>query len=152
MTQHLRDNRITNVELIVDLVGDRELDSVEFFESPDDSGMNTIATSGSDRGYKSSSKTQITLDQFCVDRNLTPEIIKIDTEGAEVRILKGAVNTLQQHRPILYLSVHPRHIIELGASVDELERLLRELDYIVTDIDGAEVRPIALTEYIVSPR
>ncbi len=152
LAQHLRDNQIDNVEIIGDLVGSEKLDSVDFFESSDDSGMNTIALSGSNRGYTMASKKQITLDQFCIERGLSPEIIKIDTEGAEVGILKGAANTLRKHRPILYLSVHPRHIIELGSSVDELEQVLQELDYVVTDIDGNETRPIALTEYIVSPR
>ncbi len=70
----------------------------------------------------------------------------------EVGILKGATNTLWQHRPVMFLSVHPRHIIELGSNVDELEQILRDLDYIVTDMDGNDVRPTELTEYIVSPR
>ena len=152
LREHLRANHITNVEVVSALVGDIELEAVEFFQSADDSGMNTIAPSGSSRGYAVSSKRQITLDEFCLAHNLSPELIKIDTEGAEVGILKGATNTLWQHRPVMFLSVHPRHIIELGSNVDELEQLLRDLDYIVTDMDGNEVRPTELTEYIVSPR
>ncbi len=152
LLEHLKSNGITNVEVIRELVGEVEKESVEFFESTGDSGMNTIASSGSRRGYQSSTKPQITLDKFCADRNLAPELIKIDTEGAEVGILKGAIDTLKQHRPILYLSVHPRHIIELGSTVDELEQLLKDLDYKVTDMDGDEVRPLELTEYVVSPR
>jgi len=152
LVEHIESNNIENVQVVVDLVGAEQLESVEFFQSADDSGMNTIAPSGSSRGYAVSSKRQITLDEFCLAHNLSPELIKIDTEGAEVGILKGATNTLWQHRPVMFLSVHPRHIIELGSNVDELEQLLRDLDYIVTDMDGNEVRPTELTEYIVSPR
>ncbi len=152
LSEHLNSNNITNVEVVTELVGDVENESVEFFESTGDSGMNTIAASGSNRGYTSSTKRQITLDQFCADRNLAPELIKIDTEGAEVGILRGAANTLRQHRPVLYLSVHPRHIIELGSTVEELEQLLKDLNYKVTDMDGNEVRPLELTEYVVLPR
>jgi FkbM family methyltransferase len=152
LSEHLNSNNITNVEVITDLVGDAELDSVDFFESSGDSGMNTIAESGSNRGYQATSKRQITLDKFCSDQNLAPELIKIDTEGAEVRILKGALDTLRQHLPVLYLSVHPRHIIELGSTVEELEQLLKDLNYKVTDMDGTEVRPLELTEYVISPR
>jgi FkbM family methyltransferase len=152
LLEHIDSNKITNVEVIHDLVGDVEKESAEFFESTGDSGMNTIAVSGSNRGYKSSTKRQITLDQFCADRNLAPELIKIDTEGAEVGILKGALDTLRQHQPVLYLSVHPRHIIELGSTNEELEQLLKDLNYKVTDMDGNEVRPLELTEYVVSPR
>ena len=152
LEEHLKSNNISNVEVISDLVGDVELEAVEFFESTTDSGMNTIASLGSHRDYQTSTKRQITLDRFCSDRNLSPELIKIDTEGAEVGILKGATNTLRKHRPVMYLSVHPRHIIELGSTVDELEQLLQNLNYKVTDMDGNEVRPLELTEYVVSPR
>ena len=152
LKEHLLANGIENVEVITDLVGSEELDSVRFFESANDSGMNTIASSGSGRGYGVSLRRQVTLDKFCTDRNLSPELIKIDTEGAEVGILKGAFDTLRRCRPIMFLSVHPRHIVELGSTVDELERLLIDLDYKVTDMNGDEVRPTDLTEYIVSPR
>ena len=152
LAQHLKSNNVSNVEIIVDLVGDQELDSVVFFESSDDSGMNTVAETGSHRGYGTTNKRQITLDKFCADRGLIPEIIKIDTEGAEVGILQGAVETLKLHQPIIFLSVHPRHIIELGSTVVDLEQFLENLDYKITDMDGNVVRPLELTEYIVSPK
>lgn len=152
LKQHIASNNISNIEVITDLLGDTEKDSVEFFESTGDSGMNTIANSGSQRGYTSTKKRQITLDEFCANQQLAPQLIKIDTEGAEVGILKGAQNTLRQHQPTIYLSVHPRHIIELGSTVEELEKLLQDLNYKVTDMDGNEVRPLELTEYVVTPR
>jgi len=152
LNEHLNYNNVTNVKIVVDLVGDKQLESVEFFESDDDSGMNTIAETGSRRGYGATHKRQITLDNFCEENKLKPELIKIDTEGAEVGILKGAYETLRTHQPTIYLSVHPRHIIELGSSIEELEQLLSDLDYKVTDMNGTVVRPIELTEYIVSPK
>lgn len=152
LNEHLSANNIANVEMVVDLVGDKELESVEFFESDDDSGMNTIAETGSRRGYGATQKRQITLDKFCKENNLKPQLIKIDTEGAEVGILKGATETLRTHQPTIYLSVHPRHIIELGSTVEELETLLADINYKVTDMDGNVVRPLELTEYIVSPK
>lgn len=152
LKQHMKLNNIKNIEVITDLLGDVEKESVEFFESAGDSGMNTIASSGYRRGYSSTIKRQITLDKFCEDRQLAPQLIKIDTEGAEVGILKGGRNILRQHRPIIYLSVHPRHIIELGSTVEELEKLLQDLDYKVTDMDGNQVRPLELSEFLVIPR
>jgi hypothetical protein len=35
-----------------------------------------------------------------------PNVIKIDVEGAEVDVLKGAQNLLAQHRPVLLLATH----------------------------------------------
>ena len=45
LVEHIESNNIENVQVVVDLVGAEQLESVEFFQSADDSGMNTIAPS-----------------------------------------------------------------------------------------------------------
>ncbi len=151
LIDHIAANKITNIDVVSDLVGESSNQTVEFFESTGDSGMNTMADTGRRRGYEQTTVNQITLDEFCSSRRLTPQLIKIDTEGAELNILRGATEVLKLHRPIIFLSVHPRHIAELGGTVEELEALLEESNYTVKDMDGNVVRPLELTEYIVSP-
>jgi FkbM family methyltransferase len=70
--------------------------------------MNTTADTGRRKGYMQTTANQITLDEFCDSRELKPELIKIDTEGAELNILKGAIEVLRRHKPTIILSVHPR--------------------------------------------
>jgi FkbM family methyltransferase len=48
----------------------------------------------------------ITLDTFLAHYSIVPTLIKIDVEGAEVDVLKGALKTLAAHRPTLLLSTH----------------------------------------------
>jgi FkbM family methyltransferase len=48
-----------------------------------------------------------TLDTFCSSENVRPDVIKIDVEGAELMVLRGASCVLRQCRPALVLSVHP---------------------------------------------
>jgi len=151
LNDHIAANKITNIDVVSDLVGESSNQAVGFFESTGDSGMNTIADTGRRRGYEQTTVNQITLDEFCATRDLKPELIKIDTEGAELNILRGAVDVLKNHRPTIYLSVHPRHIAELGGTVEQLEKLLNDSGYEVTDMDHNVVRPTELTEYIVSP-
>jgi FkbM family methyltransferase len=46
------------------------------------------------------------LDTYCSDRKIRPDVIKIDVEGAELPVLKGARNTLRGHAPpILVIEV-----------------------------------------------
>lgn len=47
-----------------------------------------------------------TCDQFIADADVVPQVLKIDVEGAELSVLKGARNLLQTSHPSLLLSVH----------------------------------------------
>ena len=89
--------------------------------------------------------------EFCNLHELQPQLIKIDVEGAELRVLKGGVKVLRQYMPTIFLSVHPRHIVESGGSTEELEGFIKKMGYRVFDLDGNAVRPTKLTEYIVRP-
>jgi len=151
LKQHLRINHIKNVNVVADLIGEKLDDSVDFYQSSSDSGMNTITDTGRRKGYKRTVVKQITLDKFCNLHELQPQLIKIDVEGAELHVLKGSEKVLRQYKPTIFLSVHPRHITELGGSTEELESFIAKMGYLVFDLDGNTVRPTELTEYIVSP-
>ena len=48
-----------------------------------------------------------TLDSFIFERGKPfPQLIKIDVEGAEVPVLKGAVKTLEVHKPTFVIEIH----------------------------------------------
>ncbi len=47
-----------------------------------------------------------TLDIFVNNTGLIPNVIKIDIEGAEPLLLQGGINTLKQHKPILFIEIH----------------------------------------------
>ena len=61
-------------------------------------------------------------------------LLKCDVEGAEVRVLLGAEETLKTLRPDLLLSVHgPADLAAHGNSLAELEALLRRNRYRVAE-------------------
>jgi len=47
-----------------------------------------------------------TIDHFALEHNLKIGIIKIDAEGAEQAVLRGAVETIKNHKPILLISIY----------------------------------------------
>ena len=62
-----------------------------------------------------------------------PDVLKIDTEGAEIEIVEGMRETLKRHGPAI--------ICELHDTNERFAALMDELDYRVTNLDGPE--PIA---------
>lgn len=47
------------------------------------------------------------------DANLTPAIIKIDTQGHEMRVIKGGLETIREHKPVILLEDATYAIAEL---------------------------------------
>lgn len=77
-----------------------------------------------------------TIDNYCNDYGIIPKFIKIDAEGFELRILKGAIETLEKHKPKLVLEVNESALVSKGTSKDELFTFLDKNNYIYSDIYG----------------
>jgi FkbM family methyltransferase len=50
-----------------------------------------------------------TLDNFTKEKNIIPDVIKIDVEGHELSVLKGAENFISKHHPTLIIEIEQRH-------------------------------------------
>ena len=61
-----------------------------------------------------------TLDAYCARTQLFPDLIKIDTEGAEASVLSGALTTIAKARPVIILECFPEHRDEVGRVLDGL--------------------------------
>ena len=144
-------NGFGNVVVCPDLVGREARENVRFYELAEPSGMNArLPGKGGD--YVETQRRQVTLDEFCTRHDISPEVIKIDVEGAEIDVLRGSAQTLARSRPLIYLSVHPAHLVRMGESVEALERLIDEIGYDCREIDGAAVTRFRLAEYVLKPR
>lgn len=71
------------------------------------------------------------------------DVIKIDAEGEELNVLKGARLMLSEKRPILMVEVRDRLLKESGASRAELYSFLKDMGYSAFKIKpGAQLEPI----------
>jgi len=50
-----------------------------------------------------------TLDNFIIENNAFPDLIKIDVEGHELSVLKGGENYISTHHPTLIIEIEQRH-------------------------------------------
>lgn len=54
-------------------------------------------------------------------------LMKVDCEGYEVEIIKGAIETLRNHRPLLFIEVHPRMLENFHSNPKEVCDLLEPI-------------------------
>ena len=86
-----------------------------------------------------------TLDAFAQQRRLDRiDLIKIDIEGHEERMLQGSRSVLREFEPILVLELLDQHLRRSGSSRARVERLLDEVGYsvrLVADSNDAVAIP-----------
>lgn len=68
----------------------------------------------------------VTVDAFCAAKKIVPDFIKIDVEGFELAVLRGARQTIQSARKnsALFVELHPGLWPKLGYARHDLEREL----------------------------
>jgi FkbM family methyltransferase len=72
----------------------------------------------------------ISIDEFKSSRNIPRlDFIKIDAEGAELKVLKGAKNTFLKDRPVAILAIHPNAIIAGGDTLEQIWDFITTLRY-----------------------
>lgn len=67
--------------------------------------------------------------------------VKIDTEGAELFVLKGGMEFLSTVKPILYLEIEPSNLVAYPYTAADIVRFLNSIGYDVSTLDDKAVSP-----------
>jgi FkbM family methyltransferase len=104
---HAQMNALPQVELVPGAVWS-ECRTLSFHRASASSSRNTGAIADSGGGDSSDGNIvveAVTLDRFAEDHR-PPAVVKIDVEGAEVEVLKGAEGVFRRSKPTLICEVH----------------------------------------------
>lgn len=74
----------------------------------------------------------VTVDGLVADGFVPPDVLKVDVEGAEARVLAGAAETLRRFAPTVFVEVHERAV-----DADAVARPLHAAGYAVERLDAA---------------
>jgi FkbM family methyltransferase len=97
--------------------------------SDSESSVSLVRLANSGASYLSNNSGDVkvtTLDDFEFEG---VSFIKIDAEGYETRILRGAKETIERNTPVMLIEVNQGALERSGSSADELLGVIRELGY-----------------------
>ena len=114
----------------------------------DEEGTVKLSSKGSESGLgehsldttESESTIPVTvrqLDEVRSEHNLpVPTVVKIDVEGAELNVIRGAKKVLSDTEcEIIYCEFHPEKIKSFGGTYDEIQDELNDLGFNLTVLD-----------------
>jgi len=100
----------------------------------------------SGRSTNELSRTQaVTIDDLTV-RHGSPTHLKIDVEGHEAAVLRGARTTLSQFSPLLFLELHNEIVAREGGDPNSALDELSQTGYSTFGLDGKPVSKLSLLE------
>jgi len=104
-------------------------------------GASIVKTVFEENEIRTETVTMSTLDKYCAQNSIVPNLLKIDVEGNELAVLQGGEQVLRQHRPAILMECEARHV---GAErAWETFHFLEKLGYRGFFIEGSLFRPLA---------
>jgi methyltransferase FkbM-like protein len=73
--------------------------------------------------------------------NVIPQFLKIDIEGYEFEAIKGSLQFIARHKPVIFLEVHLNYLDQRKLSARSLVGMLLEAGYAFYTSAGTRLRP-----------
>lgn len=106
-----------------------------FFYVTDIEAHNSNSLSDNKRKEGNAKKINVTLtsiDDLKDELNIRHiDFIKIDAEGAEYSVLKGAERVIEEFHPKIILALHPNSILNFGDTLEEIWNFIESKNYAV---------------------
>ena len=122
-----------NIRLMNMAVGDKNEDVQLYFNMDNDSGHSlwNPAHHPLNKSTKLNKSILETIPMVTLDSviDFVPKLIKIDTEGCELMVLKGAERILREYHPIVVSEINTFALKEMGTTQIELSDYMTSLGY-----------------------
>jgi FkbM family methyltransferase len=136
LQKNIRANYLENVRAIFGAVFDASRDEVAF-PDPD---LNRFPSYGShsvlvDPGGQEKMVKTLTIDQFRIDWPIS--FLKVDVQGADLFVLRGATETIHKHRMPILFEYEEQFQRDFGTTFEDYLDFVRSIDYHIEKVvDG----------------
>lgn len=132
----------TNVSKFQENLRLNDFDNIEVFQKPVWSEEKEIEYEEDNHACnqvgRGSSKVQaVALDSFLSGRISSLDVVKIDVEGAEMHVLKGAESLIEEHQPEILIEIHEGTEFEsFEHTKEDVVEFLEKRDYSIEFLDS----------------
>ncbi len=91
----------------------------------------------------------ITIDAFCAEHKVVPQVMKIDVEGAEYWALLGMEQTLKQNDCTILVEIHPEYLASHGITAAMFQDFIQLVGYKVFNTAGQELHAAEILNNII---
>lgn len=117
---------------------------------PDNDNMGEASLQISQTGQRNTTVRSVTIDEWAQNADLgaTPriDIVKIDVQGLESAVLRGARQVMLRYRPLIICEFEERWLRDSGTSSVEIKRMLGELSYSANRITASGLSQVDTDE------
>ena len=147
LTANLRLNHAQNVVIHPVALSDTQRSTSLYFPLQEDGLENTGMASQfpfNEANSKVETIDSVILDDYIEEWNCHKiNIMKIDVEGAELKVLQGSLKAIQSNRPHVLMEVNLMHLNRAGCRPEQLIQFWHTLDYQIFIIGNtAELTPV----------
>jgi FkbM family methyltransferase len=142
-------NSCDNVTVIASAASDRAGTATLRVAAGQHRGQNTLAPSFAYPGVQMEREESVPLvaldDLWRAGMVRRPNVLKIDAEGSELKVLRGAQALLRDSMPVVIFEINDTLLKASGASRVAVERLLTSLGYTLHRLDDATAALVPVT-------
>lgn len=140
--RNLRLNAFDKVELIQKGLGAETATAKLFKVNEDNEGMNRILSDEERRVEDEFSFSEIEivkLDDFVAENSIDRiDLIKIDVEGYELKVLRGAERSLRNYLPVLFIELDDDNLKAQNDSAQAMILFLKQIGYKISRADNKQ--------------
>jgi FkbM family methyltransferase len=141
-----RNVRTTHAKVEVFTVALSNCHGVALFKTPPrtNSGAGHLVTRAATDpfGTEDNLEVEVTTLDSLLSQLKPPKLVVTDVEGHDHAVLRGAQETLEEHRPALIFEAHDVKLRQIGSDVKQLAAFLNGLNYQLFEIGRYRLRPL----------